>query len=144
MGRSGVPLWLATAGCVLLLGCRGSQARDPGFDPNDPLDVARAYVEMNLTCRNPGYAFVYDPMNPVRSLGGNVCCTGNAITAGSFDQRKTEERPDVLVYTTEAFKEGIELSGPIVPTLYVSSDAKDTDVTVKVSGPVNVTGELKG
>ena len=77
-------------------------------------------------------AFTYDPMNPVRSLGGNVCCTGNAITAGAFDQRKTEERPDVLVYTTEAFKEGIELSGPIVPTLYVSSDAKDTDFTVKV------------
>ncbi|HVL66291.1 MAG TPA: CocE/NonD family hydrolase [Vicinamibacterales bacterium] len=76
--------------------------------------------------------FVYDPMNPVRSLGGNVCCTGNAITAGAFDQRKTEQRQDVLVYTTESFKEGIELSGPIVPTLYVSSDAKDTDFTVKV------------
>ena len=27
---------------------------------------------------------------------------------------------------------GIELSGPITPTLYVSSDAKDTDFTVKV------------
>lgn len=77
-------------------------------------------------------SFVYDPMNPVRSLGGNVCCTGNAIQAGAFDQRKTEEREDVLVYTTEPFKEGIELSGPIVPTLYVSSDAKDTDFTVKV------------
>jgi putative CocE/NonD family hydrolase len=77
-------------------------------------------------------AFTYDPMNPVRSLGGNVCCTGNAIQAGAFDQRKMEERPDVLVYTTEPFKEGIELSGPIVPTLYVSSDAKDTDFTVKV------------
>jgi putative CocE/NonD family hydrolase len=36
------------------------------------------------------------------------------------------------VYTTEPFKDGIELSGPIVPTLYVSSDAKDTDFTVKV------------
>jgi putative CocE/NonD family hydrolase len=77
-------------------------------------------------------SFTYDPMNPVRSLGGNVCCTGNAIQAGAFDQRKTEERNDVLVYTTEPFKEGIELSGPIVPTLYVSSDARDTDFTVKV------------
>jgi hypothetical protein len=38
----------------------------------------------------------------------------------------------VLVYTSEPFKEGIELSGPITPTLYVSSDAKDTDFTVKV------------
>jgi hypothetical protein len=77
-------------------------------------------------------SFTYDPMNPVRSLGGNVCCTGNAITAGAFDQRETESRQDVLVYTSEPFKDGLELSGPIVPTLYVSSDAKDTDFTVKV------------
>jgi len=76
--------------------------------------------------------FTYDPMNPVTSYGGNVCCTGTAITAGSFDQRKMEARHDILVYTTEPFKEGIELSGPIEPTLYVSSDAKDTDFTVKV------------
>jgi putative CocE/NonD family hydrolase len=54
------------------------------------------------------------------------------VGAGAMDQQKTEARPDVLVYTTEPFKEGTELSGPIVPTLYVSSDAKDTDFTVKV------------
>jgi len=77
-------------------------------------------------------SFVYDPMKPVTSYGGNVCCTGNAITAGAFDQRKMEAREDILVYTTEPFKEGTELTGPITPTLYVSSDAKDTDVTVKV------------
>ena len=76
--------------------------------------------------------FEYDPMNPVPSLGGNVCCTGNAITAGSFDQRKNETRPDILVYTTEPLREGIEVSGPIEVTLYVSSDAKDTDFTVKL------------
>jgi putative CocE/NonD family hydrolase len=77
-------------------------------------------------------SFVYDPMNPVPSYGGNVCCTGNAVTAGSFDQRKMEARQDVLVYTTEPFPEGMELSGSIVPTLHVSSSAKDTDFTVKV------------
>jgi uncharacterized protein len=76
--------------------------------------------------------FTYDPMNPVTSYGGNVCCTGTAITAGSFDQRKMEARHDVLVYTSEPFTEGVELSGPIEPTLYVSSDARDTDFTVKV------------
>ena len=74
----------------------------------------------------------YDPMNPVLSYGGNVCCTGTAVQAGAFDQRKMEAREDVLVYTSEPFKEGTELSGPVVPTLYVSSDAKDTDFTVKV------------
>ena len=77
-------------------------------------------------------AFTYDPMNPVPSYGGNVCCTGTAITPGSFDQRKIEARQDVLVYTSEPFKEAVEISGPITPTLFVSSDAKDTDVTVKV------------
>jgi len=77
-------------------------------------------------------SFTYDPMNPVSSYGGNVCCTGNAVQAGAFDQRKMETRNDILVYTSEPFKEGIELSGPITPTLYVSSDARDTDFTVKV------------
>ena len=43
-----------------------------------------------------------------------------------------EERSDILVYTSEPFKEGTEVSGPIDVTLYVSSDAKDTDFTVKV------------
>ncbi|HKD51345.1 MAG TPA: CocE/NonD family hydrolase [Candidatus Acidoferrum sp.] len=77
-------------------------------------------------------SFTYDPMNPVPSYGGNVCCTGTAVQAGAFDQRKMEAREDILVYTSEPFKEGTEVSGPIVPTLYVSSDAKDTDFTVKV------------
>ena len=77
-------------------------------------------------------SFTYDPMNPVPSFGGNVCCTGNAITGGSFDQRKMEERPDILVYSSDVLKEGFELSGPIDVSLYVSSDAKDTDFTVKL------------
>jgi hypothetical protein len=76
--------------------------------------------------------FTYDPMNPVPSYGGNVCCTGSAIQAGSFDQRKMETRDDILVYTSAPFADGLELSGSITPTLYVSSDAKDTDFTVKV------------
>lgn len=76
--------------------------------------------------------FVYDPMKPVTSYGGNVCCTGSAITAGSFDQRKMEARDDILVYTSAPFANGLELTGPITPTLYVSSDARDTDFTVKV------------
>jgi putative CocE/NonD family hydrolase len=76
--------------------------------------------------------FTYDPMDPVPSYGGNVCCTGNAVTGGAFDQRKMEARPDILVYTSEPLAEGIEASGPIDVTLYVSSDAKDTDITVKL------------
>jgi putative CocE/NonD family hydrolase len=89
-----------------------------------------------LTTSAPGSdkpdRFAYDPMAPVPSYGGNVCCTGNAVQGGAWDQRKMETRPDILVYTTDPLKEGIEVSGPVEATIYVSSDAKDTDVTVKL------------
>lgn len=76
--------------------------------------------------------FKYDPMNPVMSYGGNVCCTGNAVQGGSFDQSEMELREDILVYTSEPLKEGVEVSGFIEAILYLSSDAKDTDVTIKL------------
>jgi uncharacterized protein len=77
-------------------------------------------------------AFTYDPANPVSSYGGNVCCTGNAVTGGAFDQSQMELRDDILVYTSEPLKEGMEVSGFIESTLYLSSDVKDTDVTIKL------------
>lgn len=77
-------------------------------------------------------AFVYDPAFPVPSYGGNVCCTGNAITGGAFDQRQMETRNDILVYTSEALKSGIEVTGFIESVLFVSSDARDTDITLKI------------
>jgi len=77
-------------------------------------------------------SFTYDPMKPVMSHGGNVCCQANALSGGSLDQSEMELRPDILVYTTEPLKEGMELSGPIEATIFLSSDRKDTDVTVKI------------
>jgi putative CocE/NonD family hydrolase len=77
-------------------------------------------------------SFVYDPMNPVPTFGGGGCCQGNAVKFGSYDQDPQLARNDILVYDSEAFKEGTEVSGPITVTLYVSSDAKDTDFTFKV------------
>jgi putative CocE/NonD family hydrolase len=77
-------------------------------------------------------AFAYDPFDPVPSNGGNVCCTGNAIRGGALDQQEMEERDDILVYTTEPFEDGVEVTGAIDVTLYVSSDVKDTDFTVKI------------
>ena len=95
------------------------------------------YGDGSLSMNKPGEqdqpdSYTYDPMNPVPSHGGNVCCTGNAVTGGALDQKGMEVRNDILVYTTEPLEEGIEVSGFIEPTLYVSSDAKDTDFTVKL------------
>ena len=77
-------------------------------------------------------SFTYDPQNPVSSHGGNVCCTGNAVKAGAFDQQEMETRNDILVYTSDPLKEGIEISGFIETSIYVSSDVKDTDFTIKL------------
>ncbi|MEH6681352.1 MAG: CocE/NonD family hydrolase [Sediminicola sp.] len=89
-----------------------------------------------LLSKKPGQdrpdSFTYDPMDPVMSHGGNVCCTGNAVQGGAYDQQRMETRNDILVYTTEPLKEGVEVSGFIESTLYVSSDAKDTDFTIKL------------
>ncbi len=90
-----------------------------------------------LSTKKPGAkskadSFTYDPMDPVPSYGGNVCCTGNAIQGGSFDQSEMELRKDILVYTSEELKEGVEVTGFIESSLYVSSTGPDTDITIKL------------
>ncbi len=99
-------------------------------------DANTMYGDGVLTTRMPNKdnpdSFVYDPMNPVKSYGGNVCCTGNAVQGGAFDQRVMETRNDILVYTTDVLEEGVEVTGFIESTLYVSSDVKDTDFTIKL------------
>lgn len=77
-------------------------------------------------------SYIYDPMNPVPSLGGNSCCLGDALKPGSFDQRGVEARHDVLVYTSEPLGEDLEVTGSIEAVLYVSSTASDTDFTIKL------------
>ncbi len=76
--------------------------------------------------------YVYDPTVPVTSLGGGVCCSGGTVEGGSFDQRPIEARADVLVYTSEPLDQELEVTGPVRVTLYVSSDARDTDFMVKL------------
>ena len=75
--------------------------------------------------------FKYDPLYPVPSHGGNACCTANAMKGGSFNQREMEARNDILAYTSETPEAGVEVSGFVESTLYVSSDAKDTAITIK-------------
>ena len=43
-----------------------------------------------------------------------------------------ETRADILVYTSEPLEEGVEVSGFIEADIYVSSDVKDTDFTIKI------------
>jgi uncharacterized protein len=81
----------------------------------------------------PADMFVYDPANPVPSLGGAMCCTGTSdAVPGARDQRPVEMRQDVLVYTSAPLDAGIEVTGTAELVLYVGSSAVDTDFTGKL------------
>ena len=73
-------------------------------------------------------SYTYDPRNPVPTAGGN-----NLMMArGPMDQRAVSDRPDVLTFETERLAAPIQVAGPIVAELNVSTDAEDTDYIVKL------------
>lgn len=87
-----------------------------------------------LPISEPPDSYIYDPTNPVPTLGGSTCCGEDVtpVTMGPRDQRPAEERPDVLVYTTPPLEADLEVTGPVSVTLYAASDAPDTDFTAKL------------
>jgi putative CocE/NonD family hydrolase len=74
-------------------------------------------------------SFVYDPGNPVPTIGGRLCCGNAVIAPGPFDQRPNEGREDVLVYSTPPLEKDVEVTGFIILVLYASTTAADTDFT---------------
>jgi uncharacterized protein len=88
--------------------------------------------------------YVYDPANPVPTVGGPLCCDGARLAAGPFDQSKVEARPDVLVYSTPPLDTDIEVTGPVSLDLFAKSSAVDTDFTAKLVdvGPDGVAENL--
>lgn len=83
-------------------------------------------------CPNEEKAFEYsfDPKKPVPTLGGANLLPN--LKAGPYDQRKISNRPDILKFTTPVLEEPLETVGRIRVTLFVSSDAPDTDFTAKL------------
>lgn len=76
----------------------------------------------------PPYNYIYDPVNPVPSIGGAIL----GPDSGMFSQNRIEARDDVLVYSTKKLDESIEVTGPIKLHLTVSSDAVCTDFTARL------------
>ena len=76
----------------------------------------------------PPDRYVYDPADPAPTLRGNTLM----IPHGVADQRSTEDRGDVLVYTSEPLEQDLELTGPIKVQLFAASSAVDTDFTAKL------------
>jgi putative CocE/NonD family hydrolase len=85
-------------------------------------------LSQDLPTREPPDTYVYDPRDPVPTLGGSTL----VLPLGVFDQRPVELRPDVLVYTTDVLRQDVEATGPITVTLFAASSAYDTDFTAKL------------
>ncbi len=54
---------------------------------------------------------LYDPADPVPTIGGILCCDSAHFMSGPHDQRPVESRNDVLVYSTPEFKEDCQVTG---------------------------------
>ncbi len=75
----------------------------------------------------PHDSYTYDPEDPVPLITG--------IRDGSHppaDHRPIERRDDVLVYTTEAMAQELEVTGPVEARIFASSSALDTDWTARL------------
>jgi putative CocE/NonD family hydrolase len=95
---------------------------------------ADAYVE-----------FDFDPAHPVPTIGGTITSGEPLMFPGAYDQRTHEgiygaqppylplaARADVLVFETPPLERDMEITGPIVVKLWISSSAPDTDFTAKL------------
>ncbi|MGA9671525.1 MAG: CocE/NonD family hydrolase [Terracidiphilus sp.] len=77
-------------------------------------------------------SYVYDPANPVPTVGGPLCCDGTHLAGGPRNQQQIELRKDVLVYSTPPLDQDTEVTGPVTLDLYASTSAADTDFTGKL------------
>jgi putative CocE/NonD family hydrolase len=80
-------------------------------------------LDLQAPDREPPDRYTYDPKNPVPTgaAGG--------YSRVPMDRRTVEQRADVLVYSTPPLSEDVEVTGPLAATMWITSDARDTDFT---------------
>lgn len=90
-------------------------------------------------------SFLFDPANPVPTIGGPITSGAPLMVGGAFDQRETADlfgatspgvpltsRADVIVFETEPLTEPLTIAGYVALRLFVSSDRPTTDFTAKL------------
>jgi uncharacterized protein len=86
----------------------------------------------------PADRYVYDPADPVPTIGGVSSVltmmqgAETPVQPGPIDQRVLERRDDVLCYTSEPLDRDLEVIGPLEVVLYAASSARDTDWLVRL------------
>lgn len=89
--------------------------------------------------------YAFDPNNPVPTIGGQVTSGEPVMRGGAYDQVPSDEifgasqphlplsaRPDVLVFRTQPLQEQVSIAGEVTAEIFLSSSAKDTDLTIKL------------
>ncbi|MBN1223798.1 MAG: CocE/NonD family hydrolase [Candidatus Aminicenantes bacterium] len=74
--------------------------------------------------KEPVDKYIFDPKKPIQF--------GMEEEMNAVDNRLTEIRSDVLVYTSEELTEPVSILGRVFVHLYAASDALDTDFTAKL------------
>ena len=90
-------------------------------------------------------SYQFDPRHPVPTIGGNISSGADIMEGGAFHQQEDPRffgsqepylslasRHDVLVFQTPPLESALEVTGPVVVKLWVSSSAPDTDFTAKL------------
>ena len=92
----------------------------------------------------PPTTYLFDPRNPVPTLGGNVSSQGTLMFQGAADQRcrtgfwlcsdtkPLSARNDVLVFQTAPLAADLEVTGRLMVKLWAASNGPDTDFTAKL------------
>jgi putative CocE/NonD family hydrolase len=75
----------------------------------------------------PPDAYTYDPHKPTRSP-----FKGGHLEDGPVDTRGPAAGAEVLVFTTPALEEEVEVTGPVEAKLYAATSARDTDWMVRL------------
>ena len=90
-------------------------------------------------------SYDFDPAHPVPTIGGALTSLEPVATGGAWNQVEGPEffgctapflplasRPDVLAFQTPPLAAPLRVAGPLTATLWVATDAPDTDFTAKL------------
>jgi uncharacterized protein len=82
----------------------------------------------------PRDTIIYDPHDPSPTVGGSRFNPFESNTpVGPYDiSDSVENRDDILIYSTEELEEQLSITGKINIELFVQSDRKDTDFSVRL------------
>ncbi|OWU83482.1 hypothetical protein ATO6_18775 [Oceanicola sp. 22II-s10i] len=79
-------------------------------------------------------SYTSDPANPVPSVGGNICCTGQPdLRMGPVFQNEIEGRDDLLVLSSQPLDTPLSIAGPAFADMSLTADVPDTDLILRLT-----------